>query len=127
MASNPNLPIHPSFDERISVRVEGQLPDFVKQDHATFVAFLEAYYEYLEQIGKPYEIVGNLKNYFNVDKTVDDFLQYFKTQFGKDIPEVVFANANKPSVIKHLRDFYRSKGSEKSFQFIFRLLYQEEI
>ena len=127
MASNPNLPIHPSFDERISVRVEGQLPDFVKQDHATFVAFLEAYYEYLEQIGKPYEIVGNLKNYFNVDKTVDDFLQYFKKHFGKDIPEAVFAVANKPSVLKHLRDFYRAKGSEKSFQFLFRLLYQEEI
>ena len=127
MASNPNLPIHPSFDERISVRVEGQLPDFVKQDHATFVAFLEAYYEYMEQLGKPYEIVGNLKNYFNIDKTVDDFLKYFKTQFGKDIPEAVFANANKPHVIKRLRDFYRSKGSEKSFQFLFRLLYQEEI
>jgi hypothetical protein len=127
MASNPNLPIHPSFDERISVRVEGQLPDFVKQDHATFVAFLEAYYEYMEQLGKPYEIVGNLKNYFNIDKTVDDFLQYFKTQFGKDIPEAVFANTNKPHVIKRLRDFYRSKGSEKSFQFLFRLLYQEEI
>ena len=127
MASNPNTPIHPSFDERISVRVEGQLPDFVKQDHPTFVAFLEAYYEYLEQTGKPYEIVGNLRNYFNVDKTVDDFLQYFKTQFGKDIPETVFANSNKPHVIKRLRDFYRAKGSEKSFQFLFRLLYQEEI
>ena len=124
---SPNHPIHPSFDERISVRVEGQLPDFVKQDHATFVAFLEAYYEYLEQIGKPYEIVGNLRNYFNVDKTVDDFLQYFKTQFGKDVPEAVFANANKPQVLKKLRDFYRSKGSEKSFQFLFRLLYKEEI
>ena len=127
MASNPNLPIHPSFHERISVLVEGQLPDFVKQDHATFIAFLEAYYEYLEQTGKPYEIIGNLRNYFNIDKTVDDFLQYFKTQFGKDVPEAVFANANKPSVLKHLRDFYRSKGSEKSFQFLFRLLYQEEI
>ena len=124
---SPNHPIHPSFDERISVRVEGQLPDFVKQDHATFVAFLEAYYEYLEQIGKPYEIVGNLRNYFNVDKTVVDFLQYFKTQFGKDVPEAVFANANKPQVLKKLRDFYRSKGSEKSFQFLFRLLYKEEI
>ena len=124
---SPNHPIHPSFDEVISVKVEGQLPDFVKQDHATFVAFLEAYYEYMEQIGKPYEIVGNLKNYFNVDKTVDDFLKYFKKQFGKDIPEAVFANANKPQVLKHLRDFYRSKGSEKSFQFLFRLLYKEEI
>ena len=124
---SPNHPIHPSFDERISVKVEGQLPDFVKQDHATFVAFLEAYYEYMEQIGKPYEIIGNLKNYFNVDKTVDDYLQYFKKHFGKDIPEAVFANSNKPHVIKRLRDFYRSKGSEKSFQFLFRLLYQEEI
>ncbi|SVB80599.1 uncharacterized protein METZ01_LOCUS233453, partial [marine metagenome] len=124
---SPNHPIHPSFHERISVRVEGQLPDFVKQDHATFVAFLEAYYEYMEQTGKPYEIIGNFKNYFNIDKTVDSFLQYFKKQFGEDIPEAVFANANKPSVIKHLRDFYRSKGSEKSFQFLFRLLYKEEI
>ena len=127
MASNPNTPIHPSFDERISVQVEGQLPDFVKQDHPTFVAFLEAYYEYMEQTGKPYEIIGNLRNYFNIDKTVDDFLQYFKTQFGKDVPEAVFANANKPHIIKRLRDFYRAKGSEKSFQFLFRLLYQEEI
>ncbi len=127
MASNPNLPIHPSFDERISVRVEGQLPDFVKSDHPTFIAFLEAYYEYMEQTGKPYEIIGNLRNYFNIDKTVDDYLQYFKTQFGKDIPEAVFANSNKPHVIKRFRDFYRSKGSEKSFQFLFRLLYQEEI
>ena len=127
MASNPNTPIHPSFDERISVQVEGQLPDFVKQDHATFVAFLEAYYEYMELLGKPYEIISNLDNYFNVDKTVDDYLKYFKNQFGKDVPEVVFANANKPQVLKKLRDFYRSKGSEKSFQFLFRLLYKEEI
>ena len=127
MASNPNTPIHPSFDERISVQVEGQLPDFVKQDHPTFVAFLEAYYEYMEQTGKPYEIIGNLDNYFNIDKTVDTYLQYFKNQFGKDVPEAVFANANKPHVIKRLRDFYRSKGSEKSFQFLFRLLYKEEI
>ena len=124
---SPNHPIHPSCHERISVRVEGQLPDFVKQDHATFVAFLEAYYEYMEQTGKPYEIIGNFKNYFNIDKTVDSFLQYFKKQFGKDVPEAIFANANKPQTLKHLRDFYRSKGSEKSFQFLFRLLYKEEI
>ena len=44
---SPNQPIHPALDERISVKVEGQLPAFVKQDHATFVAFLEAYYEYM--------------------------------------------------------------------------------
>lgn len=124
---SPNQPIHPTLDERISVKVEGQLPAFVKQDHATFVAFLEAYYEYMEQEGKPYEIIGNLNNYANLDKTTDDFLQYFKKQFGEDVPEAIFTNANKPFVLKHLRDFYRSKGSQKSFEFLFRLLYKEEI
>ena len=124
---NPNQPIHPKFDERISVKVDGQLPQFVKEDHATFVAFLEAYYEYMEQEGKPYEIIGNLNNYANLDKTTDEFLNYFKKQFGEDIPQAVFANANKPFVLKHLRDFYRTKGSEKAFQFLFRLLYKEEI
>ena len=124
---SPNQPIHPALDERISVKVEGQLPAFVKQDHATFVAFLEAYYEYMEQEGKPYEIVGNLNNYANLDKTTDGFLKHFKKQFGEDVPEAVFANANKPFVLKHLRDFYRSKGSQKSFEFLFRLLYKEEI
>ena len=124
---NPNHPIHPKFHERISAKVEGQLPAFVKEDHQLFVDFMEAYYEYMEQEGKPYEIIGSLDNYANVDKTVDDFLQYFKKQFGEDIPEAVFANANKPFVLKHLRDFYRTKGSEKSFQFLFRLLYKQEI
>ena len=125
--ANPNSPIHPSFDERVSVKVEGQLPQFVKENHSTFIAFLAAYYEYMEQEGKAYETIGNLQSYVNLDKTTDDFLDYFKKQFGQDIPEAVFANANKPHVLKHLRDFYRTKGSEKSFQFLFRLLNQEEI
>jgi hypothetical protein len=124
---NPNQPIHPDFHERISIKLENQLPAFVKEDHASFVLFMEAYYEYMEQQGKPYEIIGNLDHYANVDKTTDEFLKYFKKQFGEDIPEAVFANANKPFVLKHLRDFYRTKGSEKSFQFLFRLLYKEEI
>ena len=123
----PNQPIHPVLDEKLSVKVEGQLPSFVKQDHETFVAFMEAYYEYMEQQGKAYEIIGNLRSYNNLDETTDEFLNYFKQQFAKDIPETVFQNANKPFVLKHLRDFYRAKGSEKAFQFLFRLLYKEEI
>jgi hypothetical protein len=124
---NPNQPLHPSFDERVSVKVDGQLPDFVTRDHPTFVAFLEAYYEYMEQEGKPYEIIGNLNNYANIGKTTDEFLKYFKNQFAIDIPELAFSIANKPMALKRLRDFYRAKGSEKSFKFFFRLLYNQEI
>jgi len=81
----------------------------------------------MEQTGKPYEIIGNLRNYLNIDKTVDSYLDYFKKHFASDVPEAIFANASKPFILKRIRDFYRSKGSEKSFQFLFRLLYGEEI
>jgi hypothetical protein len=124
---NPNQPLHPNFDERVSVKVDGQLPDFVTRDHPTFIAFMEAYYEYMEQQGKPYEIIGNLNNYANIGKTTDEFLKYFKNQFAIDIPELAFSIANKPMALKRLRDFYRAKGSEKSFKFFFRLLYNQEI
>ena len=86
--ATPNQPVHPSFDERVSVKVGNQLPDFVVQDHPTFIAFMEAYYEYMEQLGKPYEIIGNLNNYADLGRTTDDFLKYFKDQFAIDIPEI---------------------------------------
>ena len=75
---SPNSPIHPELHERVSVKVEGQLPAFVKQDHPTFVAFLEAYYEYMEQQGKPIEVLGNLQKYNNLDETTIEFLDYFE-------------------------------------------------
>ncbi|SVB48940.1 uncharacterized protein METZ01_LOCUS201794, partial [marine metagenome] len=81
----------------------------------------------MEQEGKPYEIIGNLNNYADLGKTTDEFLKYFKDQFAIDIPELAFSVANKPLALKRMRDFYRAKGSEKSFQFFFRLLYNQEI
>ena len=36
----------------LSSLVRSQLPEFIRADYDTFVAFLEAYYEYLEQTNK---------------------------------------------------------------------------
>ena len=36
-------------NNKISTVVSNQLPDFIKSDHPTFIAFVKAYYEYLEQ------------------------------------------------------------------------------
>jgi len=62
-------------NNRISNLVNSQVPFFVRNDHRTFVAFLEAYYEYLEQTsntlegGKVIERRENLLNYMDIDKT----------------------------------------------------------
>ena len=35
---------------KISNLVRNQVPEFVREEYPTFVAFLQAYYEFLEQI-----------------------------------------------------------------------------
>ena len=116
---------HPENTKYLSVHVPSQLPEFTREDHATFVSFMEAYFEFLDQQGGAAEIINALSDYANIDKTVDSFVDHFKEQFLHDIPNKVVTD--KAFLVKNIREFYRSRGSEKSFQFLFRTMWQEEI
>jgi hypothetical protein len=123
-----------STNKKISTVVPRQLPEFVKAEHPTFIAFLQAYYEYLEQsnstvsMGKTVERAKNLTNYFDVDKINETGLTEFNErlfkQFMSSIPEEAVADRTK--IIKHIKDFYRAGGTEKSYNFLFRILFGEE-
>ena len=45
--------------------------------------------------------------------------------FSVEVPYGV-VQTNKNKILKHIKDFYRAKGNEASFQYIFRLLYGKE-
>jgi hypothetical protein len=119
-----------STNNRISTIVSSQLPDFVRSEHPNFVAFLEAYYEYLEQsntsiqFGKTVERTKNMLNYLDIDRTIDGFAQKFYDQFLGLIPKDV--SVDKAFILKNVKDFYRARGTEKSFRFLFRALFNEE-
>lgn len=116
---------------RISNLVAGQLPEFVRADHATFVAFLEAYYEWLEQSnatlseGGVIERAKNLMSYRDIDKTMEQFKELLYKEFLSLIPKNV--SASKELILKNVKDFYRAKGTEKSYRFLLRILTGEEI
>lgn len=121
-------------NNKISTVVSNQLPDFVKSDHPTFVAFLQAYYEYLEQsnttlnLGKTTERAKNLTNYFDTDKITDTGLEEFNTHLYNEFLSLIPKDApsDKSKLLKNIKDFYRSKGTEKSFNFLFQLLYGQQ-
>lgn len=119
------MPLHPGFHKKISSKIHKQVPEFINVDHPTFVRFLEVYYEYMEQTGKPVEFIGQMNEYGDIDKTVDSFVAYFKKMFAEALPETLVTR--KDYLIKHLRDFYRARGTEKSFQFLMRILFNDEI
>ena len=111
-------------NNKISNLINTQVPFFVRKDHRTFIAFLEAYYEYLEQTGKVTDRTKNLLDYVDVDRPTDEFLDYIYNKYLRGFPYDVLAN--KPMLIKNAKDFWRSKGTEKSLKFLLRVLYNEE-
>ena len=115
-----------SIDEGVSHLVKDIVPDFVASDHSKFISFLESYYSWMEIEDNPkYESV-KLPDTRDIDDTVDSFVTYFSKEFLSNWPEkFADSNTDKRKLIKNVRDFYKAKGSERSYKLMFRLLYGE--
>jgi hypothetical protein len=110
---------------KISSQIDSQFPGFIREEGPQFVAFMKAYFEYMEQAGNPINIVRSLKDNLDIDRTVDSFVEYFRKEFMVNIPKDVLAD--KRLLAKHIREFYRSRGSQESYRFLFRALFDTEL
>ena len=111
-------------NNKISNLVSTQLPFFVRNDHQNFVAFLEAYYEFLEQETGAGNVSRSMLQQSDIDLT-DLFIQKFYDNFLPFIPRDTAAD--KTLILKRIKDFYRSRGTEKSIRFLMRVLFNEEV
>lgn len=111
--------------EKLSPLIISQLPDFVHEEGPLFEAFIKAYYEWMEQSGKTMDASRNLLSYQDIDTTLDSYFQFFRDEILKSIPDDIIVD--KRLLAKHIIELYRSKGSEKSFKFFFKALYNEDI
>ena len=110
---------------KISSQIDSQFPGFIREEGPQFVAFMRAYFEYMEQSGNAIAATRSLRDYKDIDRTVDSFLEYFRKEFMVSIPSS--ALADKKLLVKHIREFYRTRGSQESYRFLFRALYNQEI
>jgi hypothetical protein len=111
--------------KKTSPLIFSQLPEFVREDHPLFVQFMEAYYEWLEKEKNATNVTKNLLNYKDIDHTLDEFLQFFKNKYLHSFPEEILADKQK--LIKHIRQFYRAKGTEKSYKLLFNILFESPV
>lgn len=126
-----------NFANKTSSKVLFQLPEFIRSDanYETFVAFIQAYYEWLEQYnigsGKEGVIYGtqNLLNYQDVDfvesgETFNKFIDYYINDFLPNFPKDALTDKSK--MVKIARRLYQTKGTPASYQFLFRALYNSD-
>ena len=111
-----------NIENNISSLIESQFPGFYQEDGENFVAFVKAYYEWLDQGGSESR---KLLEYRDVDYTVDSFLDHFKNEFLNSLPENTAAT--KSFLVKHIQDLYKSKGSSEANKLLFRLVFDEDI
>jgi hypothetical protein len=89
-----------------------------------FGAFLDAYYEFLEQQGQSLALSRELMpGVIDVDYTSAQFLEHFKLNFLDSFPGEFKAGTER--TIKSILDFYNLKGSPKAVELMFQLLYNE--
>lgn len=107
--------------DKVSELVNSQLPEFIRSDYTTFVAFLKYYYKFLEQDQSALELVQNARQYSDIDQTAESFVNYFIANYAKDLP--LSLQANKSLLIKRIEGLYKAKGSQLSIETLFRVLY----
>ena len=104
---------------KLSKLVASQLPEFIREDYPTFVAFLEAYYEYLEQNDM------DMYKVRDIDTTLDSFIEYLKDELAP----AAFASpqGDKRFLLSNIKDAHLAKGSEASYKLLFRLLFNKNV
>ena len=115
-----------SSSQKTSLLIPSQLPGFIRDDpdYENFVAFVQAYYEWLEQNDNTLDTSKNLLSYSDIDNTTDKFINYFTNDFLPFFPDD--ALISKEKAVKVARQLYRSKGTPASYQFLFRVLYNSD-
>jgi hypothetical protein len=132
-----------SSNSKTSLLVSSQLPAFVREEHETFIKFMEYYYKSLEQDGETLYLSKNMLRNLDIDQLYqhvldvhtsptnvrDDydyisFLQKMYDTFIKYIPDNVLAD--RTNILKHAKEFYLSAGSERSVRFLIQALFNKQ-
>lgn len=111
--------------ENISNLIESQFPSFYKEDGPKFIAFIKAYYEWLEENNKTNNVGRNLFSTRDIDLTASEWLDQFRKKYQYILPKGVAGDSR--FLQKHILDLYRAKGSDAGLRLFFRLLYNEDI
>lgn len=114
-----------TLEKTISNLVADQFPAFYREEGPRFIAFLEAYYEWMESQGNPVYYSRRVMELGDIDQTIDDFVVHFKKTYLQDIQFDTLTN--KRLLVKKVLDLYKAKGTERAIRLLFQIVFGEEI
>jgi len=114
-----------NVEKIISPLIASQFPSFYETEGPNFIAFVKAYYEWAEQQNNFINLSRSIYEIRNLDTTPNTFITYFKNKYISSLPESIISD--KKLLVKHILELYRSKGSQRAYELLFRMFFNEEI
>jgi len=113
------------IEKNISQFIETQFPSLYREEGSVLIEFIKSYFEWLESEDQVLYKTRRLLEYRDIDKTLEDYIEYFKEKYAKNLD--LTTEADKRLFIKNIQDLYKSKGSERSYEILFRTLYNKDV
>ena len=114
-----------NVEKYISPFIASQFPAFYEEEGPNFIAFVKAYYEWAEQQNNFINLSRSLYDIKDVDSSPNAYIKYFKNKYISSLPESIIAD--KKLLVKHILELYRSKGTQRAYELLFRMFFNEEI
>jgi hypothetical protein len=108
------------IEDNITLFVKNQFPEFYREQGNNFIDFVAEYYDWTLQTNNVGHFTRNLLNYGDIDTTIEEFLEYYKTKY---LNGSVINLAQTRFEVKHASDLYTSKGSERGLKLFLNNLY----
>jgi hypothetical protein len=105
-----------------SYLVDSILPEYIKEDYPTYVAFLKRYFMAMEETSGPLEVLYSITKNVDISRVDESELEHFIYQYLHSFPGDSIEDIDVRQFIQNSKAFYSKKGTLESYQFIFNLL-----
>jgi autotransporter-associated beta strand protein len=106
-----------------SQRVGDLLPGAVSQNATALIGFLEQYYEYLNTVGLPSNVIQNITAEHDIDRISASYLDAIQAEIANNIPNSKVID--RVSLYKKIVKYYSIRGTSQSAVIFFRIFFDE--
>lgn len=104
---------------------KSQFPAHFAESQSRLIEFIQAYYDWMSQDGETQADIDQLRDYLSVQTAPQEFVDILFEDLLPSIPRNVVVD--KSLLAQNIVDFYKARGSERSIEFLFKILYGEDI
>lgn len=105
--------------------IKGRFQSFVKDSYPEFAKFMGDYFAWLEQDENFLQIINDWRTNTEPSNNVEPYITAILADIGLNINQDI--SVPKSTLLHFMKDFYLSRGSTQSFEFLFKILFADNV